>query len=124
MRALLCSCFLLVVVGCASSGGREKVREAQHWISREEVQQTDLDDLYLIVRRLRPRWFSGGDILVFQNGAPMGGPDALRAMDPRGVHGVEWMAPFQAVAELPAVGYRGADGLAGVIVVWTRPPGD
>jgi len=113
-----------VVVGCASSGGREKVREAQHWISREDVQETGLDDLYVIVRQLRPRWFSGGEILVFQNGSPMGGLDALKAMDPGAVHGVEWMPPFQAAAELPAVGYRGADGLAGVIVVWTRPPGE
>jgi hypothetical protein len=125
MRTLLSFSFLLVLVGCASSGGREKVRDAQQWISREEVQQADLDNLYVIVQQLRPRWFSGGrDVVVFQNRSPMGGLDALRAMDPRGVHGLEWMDPFQAAAELPAIGYRGADGLAGVIVVWTRPPGE
>lgn len=99
------------------------MREAQHWISGQEVQETGLEDLYVIVRQLRPRWFSGQDVLVFQNRAPMGGLDALRAMDPRGVYALEWMSPFQAVEELPAVGYRGADGLDGVIVVWTRPPG-
>lgn len=116
--------FILILVGCASSGGgREKVRDAELWISGEDVQETALEDLYVIVRQLRPRWFSGQNILVFQNRSPMGGLDALRAMDPRGVHGVEWLSPFEAVEELPAVGYRGADGLDGVIVVWTRPPG-
>lgn len=125
MKTLTAFAFLLILVGCAGSGGgREKVREPQDWISREDVQETGLEDLYVIVRQLRPRWFSGQNILVFQNRSPMGGLDALRTMDPRGVHGVEWLSPFEAVEELPAVGYRGADGLDGVIVVWTRPPGE
>jgi len=124
MRGLRAVGSVLILAACATSGSREKVREAQHWISAEEVRETGMEDLYLIVRRLRPRWFSSQDVLVFQNQSPMGGLDALRGMDPRGVHGLEWMAPFQAVEELPSVGYRGPEEFDGVIVVWTRPPGE
>ncbi len=83
-----------------------------------------MEDLFVIVRRLRPRWVSSQNVLVFQNQSPMGGLDALSGMDPGGVYALEWMPPFQAVAELPAVGYRGPEQFDGVIVVWTRPPGE
>ena len=124
MRAILSFGSLLILVGCASSGPREKVREAQHWIAAEEFQESLTEDLYTIVRQLRPRWVSSQEVIVFQNLSPMGGLDALRGMDPRGVYGLEWMSPFQAVEELPSIGYRGPEEFDGVIVVWTRPPGE
>lgn len=124
MRALRAVGSVLILAACATSGSREKVREAQHWISAEEVRETGMEDLFVIVRRLRPRWVSSQNVLVFQNQSPMGGLDALSGMDPGGVYALEWMPPFQAVAELPAVGYRGPEQFDGVIVVWTRPPGE
>jgi hypothetical protein len=114
----------LLLSGCVSSGPVERYRERETWISGEEVKETGQDDLYEITRQLRPRWFTGQNVLVFQNRSPLGGLDALRSMNPEGVFGVEWMGLFRAAEELPAVGFRGREDPDGVIVVWTRPPRD
>lgn len=129
MRTAVVFAVLSLSMGCASSRDPGQRGGDQERLTREQILETGIPNLYDVVRRLRPRWLTdrspsgSGEIVVYQNQAPMGGVDALRLMDPEGVYSMEWLSQWAAAERLPGLGLGGAT-LTGVIVVWTRPPGD
>ncbi|MGH7482554.1 MAG: hypothetical protein ACRELV_10395 [Longimicrobiales bacterium] len=74
-------------------------------ISRAQVQATPADNAYQIVQRLHPDWLikrgratieGDEDIIVYYNNARMGGPDALRQIQPGPIQEIRFYSAREA----------------------------
>jgi hypothetical protein len=92
-------------------------------LTAEEIQATQLSDLYSVIQRLRPAWLRirGRDrdsdpmiIWVLRDHQRQGGVDVLRRMDTADVAEVRYVDP------ITAKGTLGADMLHGAILVFTK----
>ena len=121
---------LLLVGGCArqtrsgsSPGQRTDI------ITRDQIAQLDVRNLYDAVERLRPRWLvvrSGmrsfsmeTEVVVFQGQLFLGTQDALRNLGTEGVYEIQYLDGATAKATLPGLGDRHVQG---AIVVHMSPP--
>jgi len=99
-------------------------------ITHQEILDARATNLWEVVNNLRPRWLqvidlpsmSGGpaEILVYRDNVRLGGPDALRNMNPEMAQEIRWMDRMEAASRLPRSG--GNSEVAGAIVVITRSP--
>jgi hypothetical protein len=98
-------------------------------ITREQVGQLAVRNLYEAVERLRPRWLvvrSGmrsfsmeTEVVVFQDQLFLGTQDALRNLGTEGVYQIQYLDGVTAKATLPGLGSRHVQG---AIVVHMSPP--
>ena len=126
---------LLVAAGCASSSGgtTTNVTEA----SPDRVTSAEIEAIqgasnaYDLVRRLRPRWLqsSGGTasigggritgqvLVVYLDGNPLGGIDALRQLSSAGIKSMQYYDAVRAATVLREVG---SEPISGAIVISTK----
>ncbi len=120
----------LLLVGCASaSSGGGDPRPDRSVITRAELNDVDVRNLYEAIDRLRPRWLlvRGGprsfsmetEIVVFQDQAYLGDHDVLRRMGTEGVTEIRHLDGSTASASLPGMSGR---HIAGAIIVSMRAP--
>jgi hypothetical protein len=116
---------------CASGSTEQQTSPSPfaNVITREELQELDVRNVYDAIERLRPRWLqvrSGmrsftmeTEIVVFQDGVFLGGPEVLQRMGIEGIYTVRYLDGPTAKATLPNLGTRHVQG---AIVVSLRPP--
>lgn len=113
--------------GCAST--KATTGQNPDVITREQIMATGATNLFDVVNRLRPRWLQirtvssfnlSDEIVVFQDGMNLGGPDALRQILPELVYEIRWLDGLRASSELP--GLRSGRHIQGAIIVSTKPP--
>lgn len=120
----------LVLSACATTGSADdRARSDPNRLTAEELASVEVATLYEAVQRLRPRWLQvrsqrsleGGDtgILVYQGQTRLGGPEALRQLDPGAAAWLEYLDGSTASASLP--GIRGH--VQGAIVIHTARAG-
>lgn len=124
---LLC---VVLVAGCASSGGEKSSRRSDV-ISQQEIMDSGANNLFDVVSRLRPQWLRVSttrsfnmdtEIVVFQNEMNLGGPDRLKEMGPELAYELRFLEGVRAASVLP--GLMSGRHIAGVIIVDTDPDGD
>jgi hypothetical protein len=119
---------LLMACGARSSGDSAPSPHSDV-LTRAELQDVDVPDLYEAIRRLRPRWLlvRGGmrsftlesEIVVFQEQTYMGGLDILRTLGREGVFEIRYVDGPVAQATLPSIGDRHIEA---AIVIYMGPP--
>lgn len=120
----------LLLPGCARSSGQPGPTPSfSNVITREELQQLDVRNLYDAIQQLRPRWLkvlSGPrsfsletGIVVFQEEALLGDTEVLRRMGPEGVYSIRYLDGTTAKATLSGLGGQHVEG---AIIVSLRPP--
>ena len=129
MRTVAVFALLTLFAGCASSGGGARGYTANR-ITREEILEAKASNLWDVVNTLRPRWlqaidnpsFSGGQgsILVYRDNVQLGGPEALRTMNPEIAQELRWMDEREAAGAFSRAGVSGR--ILGAIVIVTRSP--
>lgn len=117
--------FLAVVpagalAACASSGGEsESAAPDRNVLTREEMSEIRVANLYEAVERLRPRWLQiraprsmigQTEIVVFMNRSLLGGPDILRQFNPSNVARLRYMDGPTASAQFAGLGARAIEG--------------
>lgn len=127
-RLLLLACLALLAAagGCATTGGGPDGDPGV--LTREEIREADLANLYEVVQRLRPRWLRNvrgqrsfnveGGIVVYQNQTFLGGPEVLRQWQPSAVARMVYLDGVTASNELP--GPASNRHVEGAIVIYTR----
>ena len=128
LPALLCATLL---AACASSGrARPAVATSSpDVVTAVEIAATPAQNAYDLVNRLRPRWLqqpraasiSGGRvrnqvIVVYLDGARLGGADALRSISASGIKSMRYYDAVRAAAVLRD---PGTEPIAGAIVLTT-----
>jgi hypothetical protein len=123
--------------GCASSGtaaGESTASTSQKTSSRDKVTSEEIlsvpgSTAYDLVYKLRPDWLrsrgtatmvggsQNGGTLVYLDGVKMGGLDALRTINSRGINGIEWVPGNKAAMILSDVG---SAAIVGAIVLTSR----
>lgn len=111
------SCWI-VIVGCATADP-SRSRVDPNRITRAEIVEVDVADLYEVVQRLRPRWLEvrgsrsfGGEteVVVYQGQSFLGGPEVLRQFDPAAAESLRYLDGPTASASLPGLGSRHVEG--------------
>ena len=121
---------LLLVGGCArQTRSGSSPGQRTDLITRDQIAQLDVRNLYDAVERLRPRWLvvrSGmrsfsteTQVVVFQGQLFLGTQDALRSLGTEGVYEIQYLDGATAKATLPGLGDRHVQG---AIVVHMTPP--
>lgn len=119
---------LLLLASCAPAqpGSVRGPRPSADVITREEIRETGMSDLYTIVERLHPNWVrtlgsQGGErVGVFVDGTLMGGLGALRGIPVRRVVRIRYLNERR-IFEL---GQHQREGLTGALMVEIGPPVD
>jgi hypothetical protein len=119
-------------IGCASSGattGTSQKASSRDKVTSEEIVTVPGTTAYDLVYKLRPDWLRsrgtatmvGGSqnqgTLVYLDGVKMGGLDALRTINSRGINSIEWVPGNKAAMVLSDVG---SAAIVGAIVLTTR----
>jgi hypothetical protein len=103
-----------VLAACASAGG-ERTRSDSSVLTREDMADVQVANLYDAVERLRPRWLqirtqlsltSQTEIVVFMDRNFLGGPEMLRQFSPNDVVRLRYMDGTTASATLPGMANR------------------
>jgi hypothetical protein len=107
---------LLAIGACASaSAGSERTRTNSSVLTREEMIEASVSNVYDAVERLRPRWLqirtqmsltSPTEIVVFMDRNFLGGPEMLRQFAPTDVTRLRYMDGTTASATLPQMANR------------------
>jgi hypothetical protein len=96
---------LMLSLGCAppqGSGDSNNARPDRNVITLPEVQAARIDNAYELVRTLHPMWLRkrgsnstryDGDIVVYLNGARLGGPEALRQVETTSITSIRYYDP-------------------------------
>jgi hypothetical protein len=107
----------LVLTGCASSGTEQGSRNTSI-LTREEMVEMRVSNVYDAVERLRPRWLqirtqmsltSPTEIVVFMDRNYLGGPEMLRQFSPNDIARVRYMDGTTASATLPGMANRSVE---------------
>jgi hypothetical protein len=107
----------LVLTACASSGTEQGSRNTSI-LTREEMVEMRVSNVYDAVERLRPRWLqirtqmsltSPTEIVVFMDRNYLGGPEMLRQFSPNDVARVRYMDGTTASATLPGMANRSVE---------------
>jgi hypothetical protein len=117
--------FFALVAGCAPAvEGGATARANPNLITREELAEVGVTNLYDAIQRLRPNWLrSRGqttitqgavDIVVYQGTTQLGGVDALRQIAPGYPAAIRFLDSSTATNTLPGLGSR---RVAGAIVI-------
>jgi hypothetical protein len=130
VRALPLAILLAGTMAACSSTGERSTRNP-NVITREEILDANLSNLYEAVERLRPRWLQvrnvsslstgPGQIIVYMNTTYLGGPDVLREFNRGDVAEVRYLDGPRAQATLQ--GYPSNTHIAGAIVIVTSTGG-
>ncbi|MGH7700716.1 MAG: hypothetical protein ACREMJ_09410 [Gemmatimonadales bacterium] len=115
-------------VACGAKAGSEAVRPPgpRNVILEEEVRRAPGNNLYDIVRTLRPEWLrtsptvlrpgAEGEIIVYLERTRMGGLSVLRSLQPGDVVLIRYYSPSEAMGEF------GPGHLHGAIQIRTSAP--
>lgn len=115
-------CVLAVLfAACAGTPRASSSSSDRNRLTAEEIASVDVQTLYEVVQRLRPRWlevraprsgFSGDDtqIVVFVNRTLLGGPVELSRLGPEVAASLQYMTGSAAAAELPGIQSRHVEG--------------
>lgn len=91
-------------------------------LSREEIMEVGVNNMYDVIHRLRPRWLQvrgqrsfgqaalNTEVVVFQNQTMLGGVEVLRDMGPDIAMRVRYLDGTTATASLPGLGSRHVEG--------------
>jgi hypothetical protein len=110
-------CALVLFAGCATTGGGA-ARTNSSVLTREEMTEASVSNVYDAVERLRPRWLqvrtqmsltSPTEIVVFMDRNFLGGPDMLRQFAPTDVTLLRYMDGTTASATLPGMANRSVE---------------
>lgn len=118
----LAACLALGAPGCATTGSTGGESGSSDVITRDEIVETDVSNLYQVVQRLRPGWLQiqsrsmerESEILVIRDGTVIGDVQTLRELGRDGIQQLRWMDGETAAATL--VGAR-SGYVEGAIVV-------
>ena len=120
MRVILRWTFPLVlglVAACASAG--ERARSNSNVLTREEMAEVEVANVYEAVERLRPRWLqiraqrsfnSATEIVVYLNRSYIGDPEVLRTFAKSNVVQLRYLDAATAQATLSGLGSRSIEG--------------
>ena len=122
---------LSMFLACAqSSGSGGASRANSDLITRAELVELDVGNVYEAIQRLRPLWLrvrgGGGasqmaaEVVVFQDQAFLGDVDQLRRLGTEGIYTIRHLNRSEASA-LPGMASRGTH-IVGAIIVSMRPP--
>jgi hypothetical protein len=111
----------------ARTAPRAPVPRRRDVITKEEMVEAGVTNLYEAVQRLRPEWLRGAnvsnitaggqDLVVYQNQTPLGSVEELRELTPEYTESLRFLDGPTASNTLPGLGSR---RVAGAIVVVTR----
>ncbi len=121
---------LPVVLACAStsSQGGTAMRPQSNVITRAELQEVGVSNLYQAIERLRPRWLTvrsmrsfsmETEVVVYQDQMYLGNQDQLERMGIDGVWEIRYVDGPTAKASLPGIGDRHVQG---AIIIYLAPP--
>lgn len=125
-RATVVGCMfvgtMLAMTGCATGGTGGGGESSRDVITRQEIQEADVSNLYEVVRRLRPTWLrvrnksmsKQTEIVVVRDGTVIGNVEALRDIGRDGIAEMRFLDGETAAATL--VGAR-SGYVAGAIVI-------
>jgi len=126
------SCFITVnsvaLTACASGGGGQQGRTNSSVLTREEMVEARVANLYDAVERLRPRWLQirtqlsltdPTEIVVFMGRNYVGGPEVLRQFSPNDVVRLRYMDGTTASATLTGMANRSVE--AAIIIDVSSP---
>lgn len=111
--------------GSGSASAAERPRASSRAITREEILDSRLSDVYALVRRLRPNWLrrrgpdvpaAAQDLVVYVDTSRRGFTDAMRGMSASSVFEIRYVDPIAAKTRY------GPGHEQGVIVVVTGRP--
>ncbi|UCF41143.1 MAG: hypothetical protein JSW43_02070 [Gemmatimonadota bacterium] len=121
---------LPVLLACGARSPGDAPNPGSNTITRAELQDVDVPDLYTAIQRLRPRWLvvRGGmrsfnlesEIVVFQDQTYLGGTDILRTLGREGIFEIEYVDGPLAQASLPAISDRHVE--AAIVIHMRAPP--
>ena len=124
--------YLLVaaLVACASGSpeGEGAPSPFSNVITRAELQEVGVRNVYEAVERLRPRWLTvrsmrsfnvETEVVVFQGMMLLGNQDVLRGIGIDGIYELRYLDGATASASLPGLGGRHVDG---AIIIYMSPP--
>lgn len=129
-RLVMVALFAVLATGCASTGGTSAEGRRSDLLTRAEIQEADVTNLYDAVRRLRPQWLNVRGtrslnmetaIVVFQNDMHLGAATALRELSPDLAYEISYIDGARASATLP--GITSGQHVEGAIIVRTGPGG-
>lgn len=120
-HTLLAAFAFALLAGCAPAvEGEGRVRVNPNLITREEMANTGVTNLYDAIHRLRPQWLrrgtttsmtgGGAELVVFQGTTMLGGVDALRQIAPGYPVSVRFLDASTATNTLPGLGSRRVSG--------------
>jgi len=111
MRALLAVASALLLVGCAARAGGNGTapRRDPNIITPEEIAAKPAQNLYDVVRALRPAWLmrnrptalmpqNEGELIVYVDGTRYGNIETLRQFVPNAVQTIRYYSPSDAEA--------------------------
>ena len=110
---------VVLLAGCASSGGGPDSGGDANLITRAEIEATNVPDLYDVVQRLRPRWFTvrgsrsfglETSIVVYQGQTFLGDINVLRDLGRDAADQLRYLDGARASATLPGLGGRHVEG--------------
>jgi hypothetical protein len=92
---------LLTLAGCAAGGAGTATRGNPNLLTRPQLEELNANNLYEGIRRLRPTWLSArgptsllgeqAQVVVYLNGARVGGVEVLRHTQITDVQSVEYL---------------------------------
>ena len=109
---------------------RRRPRRRPDVLTADEIAEAGVPDLYQAVQRLRPQWLRGNGgarsmsgrnttaVVVYQNGAELGGVEALRQIGPGFAAELRYLDGSEASNTLPGLGSRLVSGA--IVINTTR----
>jgi len=118
MRRLAFAFGFLLLAACASYPDTGQPATNQNMLTRQEILDSGVTNLYDAVMRLRPRWIRPNTV-VYMDGVSIGEADALRDWPQDTAISMEWVDPMRASTRVPEFNPT-AQTVNGVILVRTR----
>lgn len=127
-RPLFLTVTAVALAACASGGGGSEGRTNSSVLTREEMLEVQVANLYDAVERLRPRWLQirtqmsltdRTEIVVFMGRNYVGGPEVLRQFSPNDVAQLRYMDGTTASSTLAGMANRSVE--AAIIIEVSSP---
>jgi hypothetical protein len=112
----------LLAVGACAPAATAGPGGSSSELSRDEIMNVGVNNLYDVVHRLRPRWLQvrgqrsfgqaalNTEVVVFQNQTMLGGVEVLREISPEMAMRIRYLDGTTATASLPGLGSRHVEG--------------